>query len=85
MPRVENNGDNVTEWCVRTSNGSTTHDICNTCYKVVQKNPHAFVLDCYNGDPLGNAGWWGEIEHPSYSECDYRCEVCKKRLTSKDN
>jgi hypothetical protein len=85
MPRIENHGDNVTEWCLRTSNGSTTHDLCNKCFKVVKKNPHEFSLDLYNGDPLGEAGWLGEIEHPDYSGCDYKCAVCNKKLTYKDN
>jgi hypothetical protein len=52
---------------------------------VIQKNPHAFSLDLYNGDPLGEAGWLGEIEHPDYSGCDYNCAVCNKKLTYKDN
>ena len=84
MPRIENHGDNVTEWCVETGSGSTTHDLCNSCYKGVEKNPHK-KLDLYNGDPLGEAGWLGEIEHPNYSEDDYNCAVCHKRLTYKDN
>ena len=85
MPRVENNGANVTNWCLQTGNGSSTHDVCNACYKSIQKNPHVSSLKPYNGDPLGDQGWWGEIEHPSYSGDDYTCEVCDKKLTYRDN
>ena len=85
MPRIENTGKNVTEYCQKTGNGSSTADLCNACYRKVDANPHAFDLDRYNGDPKGDQGWWGEIEHPSYSGDDYRCGVCDKKLTYKDN
>jgi hypothetical protein len=27
----------------------------------------------------------GEVDHPDYNECDYKCDLCGKHLTSFDN
>lgn len=87
MPRIENNGDSVSEWCERTGNGSSTHDVCKPCYNRLEKNPHLFdsKLDRYNGDPLGEEGWGGDVCHPPYEGEDYSCEICKRKLTERDN
>ncbi len=38
-----------------------------------------------NGEPQGDEGWGGECSHPGYEENgDYKCAVCGKKLTDKD-
>lgn len=87
MPRIENLGSNVSAWCNRTGNGSSTHDVCVRCYGRVEANPHAFdaQLDRYNGDPLGTEGWGGDVAHPPYEDEDYTCAVCDRPLGERDN
>lgn len=91
MPRIENSGDNVTDWCNTTGNGSSTHDVCKSCYsKLANKGKDAAArlakgLYLYNGDPVGSDGWVGDIDHPPYEEEDYSCSSCGKKLTARDN
>jgi len=85
MPRVANSGSNVDEWCNRSGNGSSTHDLCKWCAGTLERNPHGLDLRPYNGDPVGTEGWSGDVDHPEYAECDYTCEVCGKKLTSRDD
>ena len=87
MPRIENMGKNVEEWCEKTGNGSSTHDLCFPCSQRLEKNPHLFdkKLDTYNGDPVGEDGWGGEVSHPPYEEMYYDCAVCNRRLDENDN
>ena len=44
MPRVENLGNNVSEFCEKTGEGSSSHNVCNRCYKFLEKNPPLIQL-----------------------------------------
>ncbi len=85
MPRVENLGTNVTTFCEESDEGSSTFDVCNTCHADLELDPHAFdyKLKPFNGDPEGDDGRGGDVEHPPYNDCMYDCEVCSVPL--KDN
>ena len=90
MPRVENLGKNVDRWWEEDGEcGSSTFDVCSDCYEELAIDPHAFddELAPYNGDPAGDAGRGGDVEHPSYGEydIDYDCEVCRAKLTEDDD
>ena len=87
MPRVENCGANVSAYCEESGEGSSTYDLCSYCASELEDDPHAHdaVLEPYNGDPHGDDGWDGDVEHPCYSEDDYRCEVCSSKLGRRDN
>jgi hypothetical protein len=89
MPRVENLGTNVDEWWEREQEGSSTFDVCFDCHCDLENDPHAYddELAPYNGDPSGDAGRGGDVEHPSYdeSDIDYDCEVCGAKLTGLDD
>lgn len=82
--RVENLGANVSAWNERTGNGSSTHDLCTSCARQLERDPYCYdgILFPYNGDPVGEDGWGGDVEHPNYDECDYRCAIpdCKVLL-----
>ena len=84
MPRIENLGPNVDEYC-KTGNGSSTHDICAECAKDFEEPAHHEKLQPYNGDPQGTIGWAGDVWHPPYSEEDYKCAICDAPLTDEDN
>lgn len=87
MPRVENWGNNVTEFCEQSGEGSSTYDLCNHCADVLNIDPHAYDDDLtpYNGDPQGSKGWAAGCEHPPYADEDYCCAVCGDRLTARDD
>jgi hypothetical protein len=89
MPRVENLGKNVDAWWEEEQEGSSTFDVCFECHGILEHDPHAFdeELAPYNGDPSGDAGRGGDVEHPSYGEydIDYDCEVCGDKLTAADD
>lgn len=83
MPRVENRGANVEQWCQRTGNGSSTHDLCRYCADDLDSLQ---LLPRYHTDePLGDEGWGGNIEHPPYEDDDYICFICDTTLTEEDN
>jgi hypothetical protein len=75
--RVENLGTNVSEWCEKTGNGSSTVDLCKAHAKQLDRDSHRFdeYLFPYNGDPVGEGGWGGNVEHPNYDDDDYRCAI----------
>lgn len=84
--RVENLGKNVDEWYAKNrGDGSSTHDVCRGCANRLEKNPHAFddKLKPYNGDPQGDEGWGGDVDHPPYDDDpgSYKCAACGKKLT----
>jgi len=88
MPRVENLGSSVDEWHNASDDGSSTHDVCLNCHRKLIANSHVFdeVLKPYNvGEPHGEDGWGGEVEHPDYEHEAYSCEVCNKSLKYGDN
>lgn len=87
MPRIENIGDNVTEYCERTGEGSSTFDICTGCASHLETDPHVYdaILSPYNGDPEGDGGYDEGCVHPDYDDEDYICEICYKALTSIDD
>jgi hypothetical protein len=87
MPRVYNIGKSVDAFCEKTGNGSSSWDLCQDCAHDLKNDPHIFDAELipYNGDPNGEDGREGDMEHPSYSECDYKCEVCKQPLTEDDD
>jgi len=87
MPRIENMGENVSEFCEASGDGSSTFDLCACCAEVLEDDPHAYdaELEPYNGDPYGDDGYGGDCEHPDYDEEDYVCEICGDQLTALDN
>ena len=87
MPRVENCGENVSQWCEETGEGSSTLDLCNFCARQLKHDPHVFGdnLQPYNGDPVGTDGWFAGVEHPSYSGEGYGCDVCGETLSGRDD
>ena len=87
MPRIDNCGKNVADYCEKTGEGSSTFDVCNECASELHHFPHAFdeFLPPYNGDPLGDEGYFAGCEHPPYDECDYTCEICEAKLTAEDD
>ena len=87
MPRLENCGPSVDAFCRETGSGSSTHDICADC---AQEFSFDFPtpddrLKPDLEDPVGEDGWHLTDYHPPYSECDYRCELCGKKLTEEDD
>jgi hypothetical protein len=86
MPRVENLGQNVDEWYKTARSGSSTHDVCSHCNRILLHDPKHFKLQPYNTrEPQGDKGWGGEVEHPDYEDSDYTCAACGRKLTKKDN
>lgn len=87
MPRIENIGDNVSEYCERTGEGSSTFDICTDCASHLETDPHVYdaILSPYNGDPEGDEGYEAGCVHPDYDEEGYLCTFCYKPLTSIDD
>lgn len=88
MPRVSNSGINVDLWYERVGEASSTHDVCKGCHQKLEKDPNRFnhILTPYQREePQGVDGWEGDVDHPPYSECDYQCTVCGKKLTSRDD
>jgi len=87
MPRVDNLGSNVHEWCESHRETSSTHDVCMRCYKHLKSDPHFYdgELKPYNGDPPGIDGWGGDVEHPAYEYDDYTCAVCERKLKESDD
>ena len=82
MPRVTNHGPSVDSYCRATGNGSATEDLCNACAGRLARNSHCFDhLLIPDQHTQGENGWGGDLEHPPYDECDYRCSVCEKTLT----
>jgi hypothetical protein len=76
--RVENLGKNVTDWSTRTGNGASTIDLCNSHAVELDTHPHRFdgVLHPYgDGEPVGEDGWGGDVEHPNYDESAIRCAI----------
>ena len=90
MPRVANDGEDVTQWHRDISSGgsgSSTFDICAACAEDLETALES--LEPYNGDPKGDSLAEG-CHHPCYEEMheageDYRCEVCDKILREADN
>lgn len=94
MPRIENAGPAVDEWCDRTGSGSSTFDLCNRCWlNDVWNEPAAQVvaeypdLAPYNGEPVGETfEACGSESHPPYDDPDnYSCAICGRTLTCKDD
>lgn len=78
--RVSNLGANVSAWSDQSREGSSVFDLCKAHAEQLEKNPHRFddVLKPYNGDPIGEDGWGGDVVHPNYDDewDDCRCAVC---------
>jgi len=90
MPRVDNQGKNVSHWYDNEGggNGSSTYDVCADCATDLSHDPHYYndILTPFNGDPQGEDGWVDDgCCHPSYTNGDdYFCAVCNKLLTEDD-
>ena len=88
MPRVENMGDNVTEWCTASGEGSSTFDVCKGCAAKLETDPHRYddELAVYGPhEPDGTDGRGGDCSAPDYDDEEYNCAVCDRRLTGRDN
>jgi hypothetical protein len=70
MPRVENAGDAVTQWCQATGNGSSLYEVCQDCLQCGLVD----TLQPYVGDPDGE--WMILLDE---SPGDFNCEVCGKK------
>lgn len=77
--RLENCGPEVDEWCENTGEGSSTIDVCAGC---------ASGMYLENAKPIGQnepeGEWEGNVDHPSYSDDDYHCALCKRLLQDGD-
>lgn len=84
MPRYENTGSNVSDWCTETGEGSTTHDICAECAVDFERDSLADEGDKLElfgrGEPRGYGGWVGDVEHPHYDWTEYHCAICGREL-----
>jgi len=88
MPRIENIGANVTAWCDKYGDGSSTYDVCSYHHREITDSPHAYahkLLPYGTNEPVGDAGWGGDVEHPPYEDEGYCCAVCGRKLTARDN
>ena len=87
MPRIENIGKNVSDWCEESGEGSSTIDICNGCAAHLESDPHVYdgILSTYKGDPQGEDGWEAGCVHPDYEDENYICEICFEPLTRDDD
>jgi hypothetical protein len=58
-------------------------DFCKKCFP-----PEDVAREVYGEgegpDDRGNCFDY-ESDHPSYNECDYKCAICRKPLTEKDD
>ena len=104
MPRIDNEGgEAVAQWYDRVGEGTSTWDVCRSCYRDLDGKPLAelrddpllffdrnrrgefeFRFEPYgpDGEPDGILG--GGVEHPPYSDEDYTCRCCDKRLTDRN-
>ena len=85
MPRLENCGVHVDAYCRKTNEGSSIWDVCKECASTVQYDqpPGESGLFPWNGDPMGDHV--GEMENWNlYTEDEYSCEICGKRLGEDD-
>ncbi len=86
--RVENLGANVSAWCKKTGEGSTTYDLCVTCHAELLNDPHSLDNDLTPqgpGEPQGEDGYGGDVEHPSYNDTEYNCTICGTVLMDKED
>ena len=74
MPRVYDSASNPLDFCRR---HFPTENEAETEYGNVTKYGEG-------PDDRGNCFGW-DAEHPDYSDGDYTCTLCHKRLASKDN
>ena len=83
MPRLENSGTAVNDFCERTGEGSSTFDLCKGCAAYYRGNTTAGAgLKLYHqGEPNGTLE--GDVEHPDYDDLDYKCEICDHLLTDR--
>lgn len=83
--RVSNLGANLEEWNERTGNGASTYNLCESHARDLDRDPHCFddYLSPYNGDPVGEDGWGGDVEHPNFDDDENRCYLpfCRRKLT----
>lgn len=93
MPRVENLGPSVAKWHEGTREGSSAHDVCQRCYKRLERDPHCLDdrLKPYNrGEPQGEDGWGGDVAHPPYDDFAHSysplyCIGCRAKLSGDDD
>jgi hypothetical protein len=89
MPRVVNSGENVVAWCEQHGHdGASVHDVCATCSGRLEIDAHAFdgrLVPTRAGEPVGDAGWTGDVDHPPYAYSPAASAVCGTRLTSLDD
>jgi hypothetical protein len=83
--RVENLGENVSAWCDRTHEGSSTWDVCEEHAEYLDDDPSYYDNDLVpygDGEPSGDAGRGGDVEHPPYADGSYHCALawCRVRL-----
>ena len=83
MPRIENSGTDVENWCESSGNASSTIDMCCGCAKDMENE--RFPYPAYNGDPIGVCSALESDSHPPYVECDYVCAICGDDLESCDD
>ena len=100
MPRIGNDGDYVSNYCLTTGMGSSTFDVCQKCFDHNDCNTsintwrsndgnNKNTLYLYNGDPLGDSVEIIDDQMQYHilneeNEDSYTCDLCDKLLTSED-
>ena len=85
MPRLENTGILVDKYYEKTGGATSTFDLCCECTSKYKGSALVALplAPYYSHEPLGILE--GEVDHPDYDEVNYKCELCGKPLTSRDN
>ena len=82
-----------------TGKGSSCFDLCATCASkvrpwtslddIVESSVHYFkerAFFLYQGEPSrDDYGVQGDVEHPTYTDDNYKCSMCGAMLTEKDD
>jgi len=83
MPRLENAGVVVDRFYQKTGSGTSTFDLCLDCANKYKGSALVSLplAPYHKNEPAGILE--GEVDHPNYDDCDYKCDLCGKLLTNK--
>lgn len=82
MPRIANEGPKVDKWAETSGEGSSTFDLCTTCFRRHgEGKPLPSKCQPYkSGEPRGNVCEIDGIDPTDAENDGYRCDVCDKPL-----